>query len=506
MSLWLFVLFTVLLGVLITIFLFFSSRVLGFVVSKLLSTFWVGSEGFIHIGTMNISVLTGRILMGDVVYSTKDTCIRIVDCIFTFRWWIKSVRESAVVNAEKESRLSVALEGLEYLMYNNTFKYDHLEEILRKREHPGDQWAAELGLPNLVPVHQFSMPFFYRLFPATSISVKRGCMMVGNPELPTMLVVNYRKGTGLHTTDEPRFQYDYYKQVTTMELINLTVKLVSNPDYSGEEEIVVDQPINSEDFRTYAFESFKSFFKDIRFAFIDPDNDDAYLANDVPRRTKYFSGGTDKSSGSSGSTPLRQSRTLPHPPQQQHDHGKFETILQSGYVNLTYHCDVQGPVPMAADHQPFNSLTAPQWGVDIVCNAATIVYGPWANRQRESIQSFFFPKDYEDMKIHVPLAGQPRQYASFNLNITFNRDTTFRIPFRELSKDVLVAPAERKPAWLEIQMNNISTMHYIAPMVVTRASGSTVTIDAILTGCTISTSLTNTPFLTCASFAINCNM
>jgi hypothetical protein len=33
-----------------------------------------------------------------------------------------------------------------------------------------------------------------------------------------------------------------------MELINMTVKLVSNPDYSGEEEVVVDQPINSEEY------------------------------------------------------------------------------------------------------------------------------------------------------------------------------------------------------------------------------------------------------------------
>lgn len=139
---------------------------------------------------------------------------------------------------------------------------------------------------------------------------------------------------------------------------------------------------------------------------------------------------------------------------------------------------------------------------DIVCNAATIVYGPWANRQRDSLQRFFFPPDYEEMKIHVPIAGQPRQYASFNLNITFNRDTIFRIPFRELTKDAHTPPSDRKPAWLEIQMNSLSTLHYVAPMVVTRATGYTVSIDAILTGCTISTSLTNTPFLTCASFAV----
>lgn len=49
-------------------------------------------------GTMNISVLTGRILLGDVVYSTKNSCVRIVDCIITIRWWMKTVRESAVVN------------------------------------------------------------------------------------------------------------------------------------------------------------------------------------------------------------------------------------------------------------------------------------------------------------------------------------------------------------------------------------------------------------------------
>lgn len=138
----------------------------------------------------------------------------------------------------------------------------------------------------------------------------------------------------------------------------------------------------------------------------------------------------------------------------------------------------------------------------MVCNAANIVYGPWANRQRDLLQRFFFPPDFEDRKVHLPIAGQPREYGSFNLNITFNRDTTFRIPFRELSKDALVPPSERKPAWLEIQMNNISTLHYVLPMVVTRSSGYSVTIDAILSSCTISTSLTNTPFLTCSSFAV----
>lgn len=47
---------------------------------------------------MNISILSGRIMFGNVVYATKDYSIRIVDGIVTIRWWLQKVRESTVVN------------------------------------------------------------------------------------------------------------------------------------------------------------------------------------------------------------------------------------------------------------------------------------------------------------------------------------------------------------------------------------------------------------------------
>ncbi len=37
--------------------------------------------------------------------------------------------------ADKDCRLNISLEGLEYLIYNNTYRYEHLEAILRKREN-----------------------------------------------------------------------------------------------------------------------------------------------------------------------------------------------------------------------------------------------------------------------------------------------------------------------------------------------------------------------------------
>lgn len=79
------------------------------------------------------------------------------------------------------------------------------------------------------------------------------------------------------------------------------------------------------------------------------------------------------------------------------DYGKHENVLQSPYVTLTYHYDVQGPVPPGPEHAVFNSLTAPQWGIDMVCNTATIEYGPWADRQRKLLHKFFQPSDYQVM-------------------------------------------------------------------------------------------------------------
>lgn len=46
---------------------------------------------------------------------------------------------------------------------------------------------------------------------------------------------------------QPRFQqFDYYKQVVNMELMKTTVRLKSNPDYSGEEELAVERPKTEE--------------------------------------------------------------------------------------------------------------------------------------------------------------------------------------------------------------------------------------------------------------------
>lgn len=43
---------------------------------------------------------------------------------------------------------------------------------------------------------------------------------------------------------------------------------------------------------------------------------------------------------------------------------------------------------------------APVWGLDIKCAKGTnLSYGPWADRQREQLFRFFFPQDYQILKV-----------------------------------------------------------------------------------------------------------
>ena len=61
-----------------------------------------------------------------------------------------------------------------------------------------------------------------------------------------------------------------------------------------------------------------------------------------------------------------------------------------------------GLVPLQHEDDPVQQYPVPEWGVDIKCGKGTgFSYGPWADRQREGIFKFFFPPDYQPMKVII---------------------------------------------------------------------------------------------------------
>lgn len=64
---------------------FYSSRIIGLVVTKVANRFI--KEGYIKIGSISVSVLSGKVMFRDVSYVTEDCSLRIQDGWVIFRWW-----------------------------------------------------------------------------------------------------------------------------------------------------------------------------------------------------------------------------------------------------------------------------------------------------------------------------------------------------------------------------------------------------------------------------------
>lgn len=76
-------------------------------------------------------------------YFTKNTCIRIVDGVITMRWWRSDFKRSkedygmciemmvvviqCIMYIDSPCRLSIALTGMEYVIYNNSYFVDRLK-------------------------------------------------------------------------------------------------------------------------------------------------------------------------------------------------------------------------------------------------------------------------------------------------------------------------------------------------------------------------------------------
>lgn len=50
----------------------------------------------------------------------------------------------------------------------------------------------------MTPVSQYKIPVLYRMFPSIGLSIKGGaCVYIGNPYLPTMMQITFKKANGV---------------------------------------------------------------------------------------------------------------------------------------------------------------------------------------------------------------------------------------------------------------------------------------------------------------------
>lgn len=116
--------------------------------------------------------------------------------------------------------------------------------------------------------------------------------------------------------------------------------------------------------------------------------------------------------------------------------GEGFVLMSTNYVELYMYMDEPGVVPA---EPVLNRLangdivesSPPMWGVDIKCGKGTdFSYGPWADRQREHLFKFFFPNDYQPMKItKTPKPGDKRQMQTFDIRLSMLSEATIDVLF-----------------------------------------------------------------------------
>jgi hypothetical protein len=106
---------TVVLAIFLVFYLFYSSRLIGYVVSLILNVLLKG-KAHIRIGSLHLGFIGGKICVRDFVYCSQNISIRLVDGFISIQWWKAWAQSTALV--------LVSASGLEYCILNNSGNYD----------------------------------------------------------------------------------------------------------------------------------------------------------------------------------------------------------------------------------------------------------------------------------------------------------------------------------------------------------------------------------------------
>ncbi|XP_059422386.1 bridge-like lipid transfer protein family member 1 isoform X5 [Carassius carassius] len=349
---------------------YYNSRNIGLILTLIINRLY--KNGYIHIGSFSLSVLSGKVMFRDVYFINEDMSIRIQDGLLIFRWWKMYNPKQKQHDPKAETRLYVTVNGFEFHVYNRTDLYTRLQEIFGLEPtlippHRDEEKGREQRDKSMESVHiKAETPdpssSWRSLIPVIKVNISTGRVAFGNHHLPQTLCMNFDDAFLTYATKPPSSHLDQFMHIVKGSLENVRVMLVPSPRYLG-------------------------------------------LQNDEPPRLM----------------------------------GEGFVVMQSNDVDIYYYQDEPGLVPEELENGDTEACSEdaklqdlpPCWGLDIVCGKGTdFNYGPWADRQRDSLWKFFLPADYQPMKVSdVATPGKPRQILAFELRMNIIADATIDLLF-----------------------------------------------------------------------------
>lgn len=459
-------------------FLFFFSRLIGFIVTFLLKLFlWRRSKTRITVESLRISPLGGRIFAKNLVITTQDYTISVLALNFSWRYWIfriirisefyyqmRQELESGIPRDENEKlpcRFVLYLEGLEVFMYNRSFAYDNIEQMLNeKAKNPSE--TTKFTTAKTGPAESTSLSYLLRLMPIR-VQIKKGTLILGNSTTPSIFVASYKSAFGIIDLHQSPCPLDYFRHVYNFSLAQFQLSMKPNISYDKSKYTKPKTSqlnhksstirLNRQRQYQYWHKFHQASKKAVRL--LRPKKRQAEIK--LEEASKEWRG------------LRRYIDNEPRSPNNIHlnteeEYAKYSLILDSALTRFIYYFDSLGNFPQEGD--PLTYAT-PEYGVDIELAVATIHYGPWADKQRVPLQQMFFPPLSRDSSpTPTPQPGMKRQYDGFKVVVSVKDELIFRIPIREASKDKEIVRSHlqsdsgampttkiaRSFGWLELKM------------------------------------------------------
>ncbi|KAL7270209.1 Macrophage colony-stimulating factor 1 receptor [Rhizina undulata] len=386
------------------------------------------------------------------------------------------------------------------------------------------------GIDDEAGVEDFEMDSLYLRMLPVKVECNRGAVVMGNNNVPSILVAHFDKADGVVDATRSR-SIDKYKQMFNISFTHPVIQLKANADYKESllsrgnrllSNSCSKEVANSDSSANAASSTIHTQIPINATKIASADRQRMSRRQKLREIIPLFTQSAESllPSETSGSPRIGGSRSTGVAKNQDKwmglsrylddldndgwkfepvEYAKFSTILDCPKADMSFYWDVPGLVP-ASSHSRTNSAGTsgfpstningvrhppPEWGIDLSFDGGTIHYGPWADRQRVHLQNMFFPRLYKSGTPATKLKpGQERVPTEFKLFMELNKGTILRIPIREESKDwkykkrrteatndVSGSPTgEVRPfGWLEIKVAPESTISYTMAMIASKS-------------------------------------
>ena len=464
-----YILSVLMLGISIGWYLMYSHIVLAWVTCKLLERFALREEmgkktEMLSIKGITVSPLSGRIVMTDVKYFSRDLSCTVSDGRISIWWWGRHYR------GNDKPKVKVHLNGLELTVYNSHAKYKDFRTQFDARGLDSDGEINEQGLQEDVSTRRTRRPtsespptavdsegrtltrnpppgLYQRLMQflgRVSIDVREGNLAIGTPhtkKCPFFLNVTFGRLSGYHYCDQThQNQNDLYRIVTDSTFHDVSIRLIKC-DKSNTQSVLPRTAVTENNNIVLHQESESSYDGGSEAVGSEPQKGSDTLRMRVAKRARWvarelrvaFYGDAEPINVEESSLFANESKHLDSEDLCE-KYGIIIDSKQKAAIRLFYYEDVPGVELDEKKQRTADDL--PKMGIHVDIFASEICYGPFVNLIRSKIQSIFLPWDYRTWGPYIPRNSDWRDYGAYEQVVTLKCPCTLVIPWRQKTESV----------------------------------------------------------------------